>query len=269
VNRAVILARGLGRRMRQAAPGTMLDPAQGAAADRGIKGMIPVGRPFLDYLLSSLADAGFLEICLVIGPEHTSVREYYGAPGRLERIEVAFAVQEQPLGTADAVLAAEAFAGDGRFLVCNADNYYPADVLGALRELAGPGLAGFDRAALIAQGNISPERIDQFALLVEDLDGRLIDIIEKPDPATAARLGPGARVSMNAWVFGPEIFDACRHVAPSIRGELEIQDAVRYAIRELGTRFTVVPVRAGVLDLSNRGDIESVAARLKHTGVRL
>jgi hypothetical protein len=54
-----------------------------------------------------------------------------------------------------------------------------------------------------------------------------------------------------------------------VRGELEIQDAVRYAMHTLGTRFAVVPVRAGVLDLSNRGDIAAVAERLKDTEVRL
>ena len=135
--------------MRQAEPDTALDPAQESAAARGMKGMIPIGRPFLDYCLSALADAGFEEVCLVIGPEHHAVREYYEAPGRLTRIAVTFAVQEEPRGTADAVLAAEAFAGGHRFLVCNSDNYYPVDVLARLRALDGPGLAGFAPAALV------------------------------------------------------------------------------------------------------------------------
>lgn len=269
MNRAVILARGLGRRMRESDPATVLNASQESAAARGIKGMIPIGRPFLDYLLSSLADAGFEEVCLVIGPEHQSVRDYYEAPGRLSRIAVSFAVQEEPRGTADAVLAAEVFAGGHRFLVCNADNYYPAEVLAELRALKGPGLAGFASAALVGLSNIPASRVTQFALLVEAPGGLLVDIIEKPDPTTAARLGPRTRVSMNAWVFGPEIFDACRHVSPSIRGELELQDAVRYAIRALGTRFQVVPVEAGVLDLSYRGDISAVAARLEGIEVRL
>jgi dTDP-glucose pyrophosphorylase len=269
VNRAVILARGLGRRMRQAVSGATLEPEQSAAADQGIKGMIPIGRPFLDFLLSALADAGFTKICLVIGPEHHSVRDYYGAPGRLHRVDLSFAVQAEPRGTADAVLAAERFAGGELFLVCNADNYYPADVLAALRALEGPGLAGFEREALVERSNIPADRVNHFALLAEGPEGQLVDIVEKPDAATAARLGPSARVSMNAWVFGPDIFEACRRVGPSVRGELEIQDAVRYAMHTLGTRFAVVPVRAGVLDLSNRGDIAAVAERLKDTEVRL
>lgn len=269
MNRAVILARGLGRRMREASPGSLLAADQEAVAARGIKGMIPVGRPFLDYVLSALADAGFEEVCLVIGPEHQSVRDYYGAPGRLRRIAVTFAIQEEARGTADAVLAAEYFAGGQRFLVCNADNYYPAPVLAALRGLDGPGLAGFAPGALVGMSNIPAARIRQFALLVEAPGGILADIVEKPDAATAERLGPKTRVSMNAWVFGPSIFEACRRITPSVRGELELQDAVRYAIRRLGVKFQVLPVEAGVLDLSSRSDIPAVTAYLADTEVRL
>ncbi|MGH7690326.1 MAG: nucleotidyltransferase family protein, partial [Gemmatimonadaceae bacterium] len=87
-------------------------------------------------------------------------------------------------------------------------------------------------------------------------------IVEKPDAGTLAAMGPGALVSMNAWVFTPTIFDACRRVTPSARDELELQDAVRIAIDEMGERFEVVRVAAGVLDLSSRGDIAAVRDRL-------
>ena len=73
---ALVLARGLGSRMRQAASGVTLDPQQASAADAGLKAMMPFGRPFLDFVLQSLADAGLREAALVLGPEHESVRDY-------------------------------------------------------------------------------------------------------------------------------------------------------------------------------------------------
>ena len=76
-------------------------------------------------------------------------------------------------------------------------------------------------------------------------------------------------VSMNLWSFSPAIYEACRRTQPSVRGELELQDAVRIAMSELGERFRVVPSTDGVLDLSSRGDIESVAAVLSHRAVSL
>jgi hypothetical protein len=58
-------------------------------------------------------------------------------------------------------------------------------------------------------------------------------------------------------------------VTPSVRGELELPDAVRLARDTMGVRFSVVKMRAGVLDLSSRGDIAGVAAFLAGVQVRL
>jgi glucose-1-phosphate thymidylyltransferase len=268
LTRAVILARGLGSRMRRAAPAVAIDERQARAADTGIKAMIPVGRPFLDYVLSALADAGFGEVCLVIGPEHGAVRDYYGQPERLSRVHVRFAIQPEPLGTSDAVLAAESFAGADEFLVINSDNFYPAAALEAMRTLGGTGLAGFDREALVRDGNINEARVRQYAVLEVGADGTLTGIVEKPDQETLGRAGRQALISMNCWRFGPAIFDAARRIGRSARGEYELADAVKRAIAQ-GETFRVVPVSAGVLDLSMRGDIPSVARWLEGMEVRL
>lgn len=262
VTRAVVLARGLGTRMRADDGAAVLDPAQAAAAARGAKAMMPIGRPFLDYALSALADAGCTDVCLVIGPEHTDVRDHYVRRAPPQRVRVQFAVQAEPRGTADALLAAEAFAAGDRVLMVNSDNYYPPRALAALRAVAGSGLLGFEREALVRESHIEPERVRRYALLAVRADGTLARIVEKPDAETARALGRDALVSMNAWVFAPVIFEACRRVTPSVRGELELQDAVRIAIDELGESFTVVRVAAGVLDLSSRGDVAAVRARL-------
>jgi glucose-1-phosphate thymidylyltransferase len=214
-----------------------------------------------------LADAGCAEACLIIGPEHDFVRDYYTGEGRPRRLALTFAIQREPRGTADAVLAAETFAGQDAFLVLNSDNYYPIDVLRALVELDGPGLPAFQRSALLKHSNIDPERIRSFALLTIDGDGMLRDIVEKPDAETFARLHAGkpddeVRVSMNCWRFDAGIFEACRRLEPSPRGELELPNAVRFAIKTLGARFVAVPVEAGVLDLSRREDIAEVERRL-------
>jgi glucose-1-phosphate thymidylyltransferase len=255
------MARGLGTRMRRADDGAALDAAQARAADAGMKGMIPIGRPFLDYLLSALADAGFRDACLVIGPEHDAVREHFARhPPR--RVRLHFAVQARPLGTADAVLAAEAFAAGEPFVALNADNYYPVAVLAALRAARAPALPGFDRETLVRDGNVPPERVAAFALLDVRPDGTLRRIVEKPDAATVRAMGPAAPVSMNCWLLDAAVFEACRRVPPSPRGELELPHAVQWLVDERGARVTVLPVRAGVLDLSSRADVPAVAARL-------
>ncbi len=265
ITKAVILARGLGKRMREDDGSAPIDAAQAAAADSGVKAMVPVGRPFLDYVLSALADAGFTRACLVIGPEHGSVRDYYTLKQRPSRIAISFATQLEPLGTANAVLAAEDFVGPDEFVVLNSDNYYPVDVLQAVQRLGQPGTVLFEAASLITHSNIPEDRIRAFASCVVDAAGFLTDIVEKPavEHFDAAKL-----VSMNCWRFGPDIFAACRDVALSQRGEYELPLAVKLAIQR-GMKLKAPISQSGVLDLSRRSDIAAVTERLKNVQVVL
>lgn len=265
--KAVILARGLGSRMRKEAPDAQMSAEQAAIAQTGVKAMISVGRPFLDHVISELADAGFTDVCLVIGPEHDVIREYYDNIPK-SRVKVSYAIQVEPLGTANAVLAAEEFAAGEPILILNSDNFYPPVALRALAATEGSAVAGFDRAALIAQSNIPEDRVAAFALLELNEDGTMADVVEKPSAEKIAEMGPEAPLSMNCWRCSATIFEAAKQIDPSPRGEYEITDAVRKAI-ELGDTYEVVPVAAGVLDLSNQGDISSVTEALKDHQVAL
>jgi glucose-1-phosphate thymidylyltransferase len=73
---------------------------------------------------------------------------------------------------------------------------------------------------------------------------------------------------MNLWRFSPQIFQACRNVAISPRGEYELPMAVCDAIRD-GMKLKVARCSAGVLDLSRRADIPAMVERLKQVTVLL
>ena len=264
--KVVILARGLGTRMRKRDESANLPEEQAAAADTGLKAMIPMaagnGRPFLDYVLSALADAGFTDACLVIGPEHLAVRHHYEREAMPSRITVTFALQHRALGTANAVLSAEEFAGDDSFAVINSDNYYPPEALNALRAVAEPAIIGFERDALVKLGNIPPDRTARFGALDIDSEGYLRRILIAPTEQML-RAGKPIYSSMNCFLFTKEIFGACREVPLSTRGEYELPQAVHLAIERHKMRFKVVRIAAPVLDMSSRGDIARVAEPLK------
>ena len=267
---AVILARGLGTRMR-ADDAATLTPEQAAAAAAGAKGLIPIaGFPLLDHVLSALADGGVTDVIFVVAPGESAIRQRYTREVAPERLRVHFAEQVEPKGTADALLAArevvQAVAphdaqGRAHFLMCNADNLYPAEAVSMLVGAAGPALVAFDAVSLVAQGNIEETRVNQFALLDVSPDGVLREIIEKPAPGHPLRRSAARWVSMNLWRFTSEIFVDCAAVRPSPRGELELTDAVRRAMHR-STRFAAPGVRLPVLDLSRRSDVPAVEARL-------
>jgi dTDP-glucose pyrophosphorylase len=265
---AVILARGLGTRMRKnASEDVALDSDQARAADLGMKGMIPIGRPFLDYVLSSLADAGLTRVWLVIGPEHDAVITHYTVESPPTRLSIEFAIQEKPLGTADAVLSAHEFAQDEPFVVLNSDNYYPAKALSLLRNAKAPAIVGFARSVLLGEGDVPQEKVQRFGALTIDRDGYLVRIVKRPgDPLPEN--DDEIYASMNCWLFDERIFEACRRVSMSPRNELELPRAVQLAIDEMGMRFKVIPVALPVLDLSTREDIYRVQQRLQSVNVR-
>lgn len=261
--RAVVLARGLGSRMRAPDAAARMTPEQEEAASAGLKAMMPLnGRPFLDYVLSALADAGLRQVALVVAPDHAPIRDYYTRQAPPVRLDLSFVVQRAALGTADAVLAAEPWASGEPFLVMNADNLYPVPALRQLAALETPGLPAFDPGDLVASSNIPGDRIRAFALVRTDGRGRLTDIVEKPDASAFADPCDPLLVSMNLWRFDARIFEACRLVPRSARGEFELPEAVAVAVRQ-GVAFTVFPAAGGVLDLSTRGDAAEVGRRLR------
>ena len=254
--RALVLARGLGTRMRERTAGVTLDPERASAADAGLKAMMPFGRPFLDFVLQSLADAGVREVALVLGPEHEHVRAYYRRLA-LSRLAIVFVEQAKPLGTADALSSARAWAAGGPFIVLNADNLDPVAVLARLARGTDPAVPGFDAASL----DFSDDRLGAFGLLDAGPSGELARIVEKPGAAVIRAAGPHALISMNLWRFDERIFDACRDVPLSARGERELPQAVSLSI-ERGVRYVLFTVRGRVLDLSRREDVPHVARAL-------
>ena len=114
--KAVVLAGGLGTRLRDAVPDLP-------------KPMAPVaGRPFLAYVLDALVRGGFADITLSVGYRWEAIHEYFGK--RYREASLTYAVESEPLGTGGAV--AHAFAETGMAprdvaLVLNGDTFLDID----------------------------------------------------------------------------------------------------------------------------------------------
>lgn len=243
--------------MRAETAGACLTDAQATAAEAGLKVLVPLanGKTLLDLALENLNSAGFTQFVLVIGPEHDAIRNFCSSSSH----DIQFAIQKMPLGTANAVLAAEDITdADELFAVFNSDNLYPVEALQTLREARKPAMLAFELETLVRLSNIPEERIAKFATVAVDDAGNLVSIVEKPDTVHADAL-----VSMNAWLFSSKIFDACRAIEPSERGEFEIADAVEYATHNLGEKIAAIRTKAGVLDLSSRSDIQTAEQFLR------
>jgi glucose-1-phosphate thymidylyltransferase len=230
------------------------------------------GRPLLDYALHALADGGVRDVVFVVPPGDSALRQRYDEDAQPARLRVRFAVQDEPRGTANALLAArEAVSaplgassddhGRRHFLMCNADNLYSAAAIESLVDLRGPGLVAYDADALVREGGMEAERVRSFALVDVSEDGMLNAIVEKPSAEHPLMKAKHRWVSMNLWRFTDAIFDACASVQPSSRGELELADAVRISM-ERGESYRALTRAEAVLDLTHRRDVAALSARL-------
>ncbi len=253
IKKAVVLARGLGTRMR-ANTEQNLSKKQAKIAELGVKALMPISknRTFLDFVLQNLKRANFTDICLVIGDEHEILKKF------CRKNNLQFAIQKEPHGTADAVFSAKKFVQNDNFLVLNSDNLYPIEVLKRLQQFDNAGLIAFHRNGLISESNISEDKIKKFAIVDFDEKNNLRKVVEKPEYINENQV----YISMNAWVFTPKIFIACQKIEKSERGELELTKAVQYAIENLSETFKVETYNGGVLDLSSREDIAKVVEKL-------
>lgn len=111
---AIVLAGGFGKRLRQVVASVP-------------KPMAPIaGRPFLEILLGSLAEKGFRRVVLSLGFMAEKITEHFGAS--FGGVELAYVVEDTPLGTGGAVRLAMSACKQDHIFVFNGDTYLDLEV---------------------------------------------------------------------------------------------------------------------------------------------
>lgn len=113
VKTAVILAGGLGTRLRSAVPNLP-------------KPMAPIhDRPFLEYLMEYWIGQGIENFILSVGYKHEIITEYFGSNWKGAPIK--YVVEQSPLGTGGGLLLAAKELVTS-FLVLNGDTFFEVDL---------------------------------------------------------------------------------------------------------------------------------------------
>ena len=195
--------------------GTRLRPITHTSA----KQLVPVAnKPILFYGLEAMADAGIVEVGIVVGDTAAEIGAAVGDGSRFG-LRVTYIRQEAPLGLAHCVRIARDFLGDEDFVMYLGDNL--------LETGLGPFLAAFeaDRGRAVAQILLckvpDPHR---FGVAELGPDGELVRLVEKPaDP-------PSDLALVGVYLFDASVHEAVAAITPSARGELEITDAIQWMV---------------------------------------
>jgi bifunctional UDP-N-acetylglucosamine pyrophosphorylase / glucosamine-1-phosphate N-acetyltransferase len=232
---AVVMAGGLGTRMRSATP----------------KHLHPLlGRRMVDWVVEAVRDAGVERIVVVASPESAD---------SFEGIEVA--VQHEPLGTGDAVRTAhDALAGlDGDVAVVNGD--VPALTPDLVRALVETHRSERAAATVLA---FEPEDPRSYGRIVRDANGKLARIVEASD-ATPDELAL-REVNSGIYVFRAErLWPALDRLEPhNVQGELYVTDTLGLLVADGETvAVHTAPTAWEVEGINTRVELAFVAGKLR------
>jgi glucose-1-phosphate thymidylyltransferase len=209
----VVLAAGEGTRLR---PRTESKP----------KPMVEVaGRPILSHVLDSLLALDVEELVVVEGYRGDVIRDHYG--DSYDGVPITYAHQEPREGMAHALLQAEPHV-DGEFVLMDGDGVVDAGLRRLVERQRDP-----ETDATILVEAVSAEDARSKAIVKRDDAGQLVRIEKEPaDPPDPSY------VAASVHAFAPGVFDACRRVERSPRGEFELSDAIDRLARQ-GTVYAV------------------------------
>lgn len=202
--KGIILAAGKGTRL---GPVTLGLGVNGAGVS---KPLVPVyDKPTIYYPLTNLISAGIKDILIICAPDSiTQFRNSLGDGSELG-INIAYTVQQEPKGTADALIIGEDFIGDDNIALIYGDNVIHSDQFAqALQGATSP-----NGATIFAYSVKNPEN---FGVVEFDENNKVLSVEEKP-------ASPKSNYAiMGVYFYTNDAIALAKQLEISERGEYEI-----------------------------------------------
>ena len=198
IRKGIILAGGAGSRLY---PLTLVASKQ----------LQPVyDKPMIYYPLATLMAAGIKDVLLISTPHDIPRFEALLGDGSRWGITIAYKVQPEPKGIAQAFLVGEEFIDNQPVCLILGDNIFYGKM--SLDKI----VSGFQGGARVFGYQVNdPER---YGVVEFDRDGKVLSIEEKPKLPKSHYAVPGL------YLYDENVVSIAKAIKPSPRGELEITD---------------------------------------------
>lgn len=187
------------------------------------KQLLPVyNKPMIYYPIETLVKAGIKDILVIVAPHYAgNFLNLLGSGKEFgDDVRIAYEVQDEPRGLADAFIVGEAFIGDDNVAMILGDNIFDYDFSEDVKN--------FKSGALNFVKEVKdPER---YGVVEFDDKMKVISIEEKP------KTPKSNYASVGFYVYDNRVIDIAKKLKPSERGEIEINGnpSINNTFLELG-----------------------------------
>ncbi|HEY9074803.1 MAG TPA: NTP transferase domain-containing protein, partial [Desulfobaccales bacterium] len=239
---AIVLAAGLGTRMKSARPKVLHEI---------------LGRPMVAYLIETLKGAGVPDIVLVVGHQAELIKGAYRDYG------VRFVIQEPQLGTGHAVQVGMKAVPDGVqtvMVLCGDAPLISGESILALKRLhKSTGAAVTMQTIILSDGA-------HYGRVVRDKAGQVIAVLQSKDSQDRPEILAIREINTGAYCFDATFLqDALGKIPISlVTGEVYLTDLIQLA-REQGrvVAALVDPDRDNLLGINSRAELAAATQTVK------
>ena len=196
------------------------------------KQLLPVyDKPMIYYPLSTLMMAGIREVLIISTPVHIDRFKDLLGDGSKYGMKFEYAIQEKPVGLADAFILGKDFIGDDNVALILGDNM----IYGSRIERVLKAANRLEEGGVIFGYQVSDPT--SYGVVEVDSMGNAISIEEKPKNPKSDLAVPGI------YFYDNNVVKIAKSIKPSERGELEITD-VNKVYMDAG-KLKVIPLGSG------------------------
>lgn len=184
------------------------------------KQLLPIyDKPMIYYPLSVLMLSGIQEVLIISNPEYIEFYRNLFGDGSNLGMSIAYQIQDEPRGIADAFIVGEEFIGESSVCLVLGDNVFYGQSFVPKLERASSNGGGVVFGYLVSD----PEN---YGVVEFDSEYNVISLEEKPEVPKSNYAIPGL------YYFDNTVVERAKRVEPSPRGEIEIVDIIQEYLAE-------------------------------------
>lgn len=190
------------------------------------------GVPIVEYCIRYLKENGITDIIVIVGPKKSPIMDYI-TDGKLFGVNIAYVVQDKPLGLGHSLLTVENYIDDENFVLLLGDTIFMGN--NDMKEMIEKHLLHRALVTILLERTQLPERYGVAKLV----DNRIISsLYEKPTENKIKeefKINNGWLAIAGLYVLNKNVFYYLKRTEKDMGGEVQLTDAFKIGLSEGNT----------------------------------